>query len=59
MPQTTPVFGTAGVSRAWVDANGNFVADCDLLNNAAQDLASGRRRRRAAWCRTPISEAAS
>ena len=38
MPQTTSVFGTAGVSRAWIDANGNFVADCDLLNNAAQDL---------------------
>jgi len=37
MPQTTPVFGTAGVTRAWVDANGNFVPDCDLLDNAAQD----------------------
>jgi hypothetical protein len=30
-------------SRAWTDANGNFVADCDLLNPARQDLrASGR-----------------
>jgi hypothetical protein len=38
MPQTTPVFGTAGVTRAWTDANGNYVADCDLLNPAAQDL---------------------
>ena len=38
MPQTTPVFGTAGVSRAWVDANGNFTPDCNLLNTAAQDL---------------------
>jgi hypothetical protein len=42
MPQTTSVFGTAGVTRAWIDANGNFVPDCDLLNPAAQDLrASG------------------
>ena len=38
MPQTTPVFGTAGVTRAWTDANGNFVADCDLANPGAQDL---------------------
>jgi hypothetical protein len=29
-------------SRAWTDANGNFVPDCDLLNSALQDLrASG------------------
>jgi len=42
MPQTTMVFGTAGVTRAWSDANGNFVADCDLASPAAQDLrASG------------------
>ena len=42
MPQTTSVFGTAGVTRAWTDANRNFVPDCDLLNPAAQDLrASG------------------
>jgi hypothetical protein len=38
MPQTTPVFGTAGVSRAWDDANGNLVPDCDLLDPAGQDL---------------------
>lgn len=38
MPQTTPVFGTPGVRRAWTDANGNFIPDCDLLNPAAQDL---------------------
>jgi Carboxypeptidase regulatory-like domain len=38
MPQTTMVFGTAGVTRAWTDANRNFVPDCDLLNSAAQDL---------------------
>jgi hypothetical protein len=25
-------------SRTWTDANGNFVADCDLTNGAAQDL---------------------
>src|SRR5206468_5514913 len=42
LPQTTSVFGTAGVTRAWVDGNGNFTPDCDLLNPAAQDLrASG------------------
>ena len=38
MPQTTPVLGTAGVTRAWNDANQNFVPDCDLMNAAAQDL---------------------
>jgi hypothetical protein len=38
MPQTTSVFGTAGVTRAWTDANGNLVPDCDLLNPFAQDL---------------------
>jgi hypothetical protein len=42
MPQTTPAFGTPGVTRAWTDANGNFTPDCDLLNPGAQDLrASG------------------
>lgn len=42
LPQTTSVFGTAGVTRAWTDANHNFVPDCDLLNPGAQDLrASG------------------
>jgi hypothetical protein len=42
LPQTTSPFGTAGVTRAWTDANANFVPDCDLLNPAAQDLrASG------------------
>ena len=40
MPQTTTVFGTAGVTRAWTDANQNFVPDCDLQNGAAQDLRS-------------------
>ncbi|HEX7777899.1 MAG TPA: hypothetical protein VF424_01605, partial [Vicinamibacterales bacterium] len=41
MPQTTPVLGTAGVTRAWTDANQNFVPDCDLTNPAAQDLRAG------------------
>jgi carboxypeptidase family protein len=40
MPQTTSTFGTAGVTRAWTDANGNLVPDCDLLNPSAQDLRS-------------------
>jgi len=38
LPQTTMIFGTAGVTRSWTDANRNFVPDCDLLNPAAQDL---------------------
>lgn len=38
MPQTTSTFGAAGVTRAWTDANRNFVPDCDLLNPSAQDL---------------------
>jgi hypothetical protein len=38
MPQTTPVFGPAGVTRAWTDTNGNFVPDCNLLSPDAQDL---------------------
>jgi hypothetical protein len=37
MPQTTSSLGTSGVTRAWNDANGNFVPDCDLLNPNAQD----------------------
>ena len=42
MPQTTSAFGTAGVTRAWMDTNGNRVPDCNLLDSAAQDLrASG------------------
>ena len=40
MPQTTMVFGTAGVTRAWMDSNHNFIPDCDLLNAEAQDLRS-------------------
>jgi hypothetical protein len=30
-------------TRSWTDANGNFVADCDLLNRATQDLRSSGR----------------
>ena len=40
MPQTTSVFGTAGVTRAWTDANHNFVPDCELLDPKAQDYQS-------------------
>lgn len=38
MPQTTPAFGTPGVTRAWTDANHDVVPDCDLLNPQPQDL---------------------
>ena len=38
MPRTTPATGPAGVTRAWTDANRNFVPDCDLLNPDVQDL---------------------
>jgi hypothetical protein len=38
LPQTTSVFGTAGVTRSWIDGNGNLVPDCDLLSPAAQDF---------------------
>jgi carboxypeptidase family protein len=41
LPQTTSVFGTAGVTRTWIDGNANFVPDCDLLNPAAQDFRAG------------------
>jgi hypothetical protein len=42
MPRSTSAFGTAGVTRAWTDANRNLVPDCNLLDPAAQDLrASG------------------
>src|SRR5262249_13486996 len=38
MPQTTSSNGPAGITRTWVDTNGNFVPDCDLLDPNAQDL---------------------
>ncbi len=41
LPQTTSIFGPAGVTRAWSDTNTNFVPDCDLLNPNAQDLRPG------------------
>ena len=40
MPQTTQSNGTAGVTRSWVDGNGDFIPDCNLLNPSAQDLRS-------------------
>jgi hypothetical protein len=42
MPQTTSVMGTAGVTRTWIDANADYVPDCNLLSPDTQDLrASG------------------
>ena len=41
MPRSTGQFGTAGVTRAWTDVDGDFVADCDLLNPLTQDLRPG------------------
>jgi hypothetical protein len=38
MPDTTPSNGTAGITRTWVDANGDFVPECRLPNPNAQDL---------------------
>jgi len=40
MPQTTQPNGTPGVTRSWIDANGNYTPDCDLANPAAQDARS-------------------
>ena len=37
IPRSTNQFGTAGVTRTWTDANGNFQPDCDLLNPLAND----------------------
>ena len=37
MPTTTQLSGPPGVTRAWNDANANFVPDCDLLDPASQD----------------------
>jgi hypothetical protein len=31
------IFGPAGVTRAWTDANGNFTPDCNLSSPALQD----------------------
>ena len=40
MPRSTSQFGTAGVTRTWTDANGNFQPDCDLQNPLANDRRS-------------------
>jgi len=37
LPRSTGLFTTAGVTRTWTDANGNFQPDCDLLNPQAND----------------------
>ena len=37
LPRSTGLFQTAGVTRTWIDANGNFAPDCDLLNPLAND----------------------
>ena len=55
MPQTTSVFGTAGVTRAWTDANSNFVPDCDLLEPRGTGSAGQRRRSLRRRCRTRTS----
>ena len=36
-PSSLTIFGPAGVTRAWTDANGNFQPDCDLSNPLAND----------------------
>ena len=43
-PTSTGPFGVQGVTRAWTDADGDFVPDCDLNNLGNQDLRAGRRR---------------
>ncbi len=40
MPQSTSVFGTAGVTRSWTDNNHDFVPDCNLQNPSAQSPAT-------------------
>ena len=41
MPRSTSQFGTAGVTRTWIDANSNFQPDCDLMTPLANDRRSG------------------
>jgi hypothetical protein len=36
LPNTNPAFGPLGVQRTWVDADADWVADCDLQNPLAQ-----------------------
>ena len=44
IPTSTGAFGVQGVTRAWTDADGDFVPDCDLNNLGNQDLRAQRRR---------------
>jgi hypothetical protein len=38
IPTSTGPFGVQGVTRTWIDADGDFVPDCDLNNLGNQDL---------------------
>jgi len=38
IPTSTGPFGVQGVTRTWIDADGDFFPDCDLNNLANQDL---------------------
>ncbi len=35
--RTVTSVGVGNPARSWIDGNGNYVVDCDLLNTAAQD----------------------
>ena len=55
MPQTTSIFGPAGVTRAWNDAEPELRARLRLAEPAGAGSEAGRRRSCAASCRTPAS----
>jgi hypothetical protein len=38
IPTSTGAFGVQGVTRTWIDADNDFVPDCDLNNLGNQDL---------------------
>ena len=38
IPTSTGAFGVQGVTRTWIDADSDFVPDCDLNNLGNQDL---------------------
>ena len=38
IPTSTGAFGVQGVTRTWIDADGDFVPDCNLNNLGNQDL---------------------
>jgi hypothetical protein len=40
IPTSTGPFGVPGVTRTWIDANSNFVPDCDLSNPQANGNAA-------------------